>query len=204
MGWSYDDHTEFFTMPDLIEKFSLERLNPAPAAINFSKLDHFNGLHIRHLDTADLTQRIKPTFESAGYQVDDEKLSQITPIIQQRMVTLDEAPAIAGFFFQEDVHPSPEELVGKKMTAPESAEAARRAYDVLSELPEITPETTETPMRALAEELGLKAGQLFGILRLAVTGQRVSPPLFESMAIVGKGKVLERIQTAVTLLENMN
>ena len=204
MGWSYDDHSEFFSMTDLIEKFSISRLNPSPAAINFSKLDHFNGLHIRNLETADLAARLKPFFESAGYQVDDQTLTKITPILQDRMVTLEDGPIKAGFFFEGEVHPKAEQLVGKKLTAAESAAAARRTYDLLAELPEITPETAEEPMRALADQLGLKAGQLFGILRVAVTGQTVSPPLFESMAIVGKEKTLERIQSAIKILESMD
>ena len=203
MGWSYDDHTEFFTMDDLIHKFSLDRLTPSPAAINFSKLDHFNGLHIRHLSIPDLAQRIRPFFEKAGYAVEEAKLLRIAPIIQERITTLDEAVEMAGFFFRDEVHPKAEELIGKDLSAAASAEAARHAYRVLESLPEITPQTAEAPMRALAEELGLSAGQLFGILRVAVTGQRVSPPLFESMAIVGKEKVLERIRKAIAILESL-
>jgi glutamyl-tRNA synthetase len=203
MGWSLDDHTEFFTMEDLIVGFNLDRLNPSPAAINFSKLDHFNGLHIRNLSVPELASRLKPFFETAGYMVEDEKLLRITPIIQERIVTLQDAVEIAGFFFEEEVRPVPEELIGKKLTAEESAQAARRAYEVLATLPEITPETAEMPLRALADEMGLKAGQLFGILRVAVTGQKVSPPLFESMAIVGKKKVLQRIEDAIQALDKM-
>ncbi len=201
MGWSFDDHTEFFTLPDLIEKFSLERLNPAPAAINFSKLDHFNGLHIRSLSQADLAGRLKPIFESAGYQVDPETLLKVTPLIQERMVTLDDALEKASFFFASEVHPTPDDLIGKNMTPAESALAAQQAYQLLASLPEINPETSEEPLRALAGELGLKVGQLFGILRVAVTGQTVSPPLLESMAVIGKQKVLERIRHAISLLE---
>jgi len=204
MGWSYDDHTEYLNMPDLIEKFSIARLNPSPAAINFSKLDHFDGLHIRQLETADLAARLKPFFEAAGYQVDEETLIQVTPLIQERMVTLEDSLAMASFFFQQEVHPEPQDLIGKKMTIVESATAAQCAYDVLVELPQITSESAEAPMRALAEELGLKVGQLFGILRVAVTGQRVSPPLFESMEIIGRKKTLERIQNAVTILKEMS
>ena len=203
MGWSYDDRTEFFCMNDLIEKFSLDKLNPSPAAINFTKLDHFNGLHIRALQVDDLAGRIKPYFEHAGYTVDEKRLPQIAPIIQERMVTLDEAPGMAGFFFQDEVTPAPADLVGSKMTPAESAAAARRAYDLLASLTEISLQSAEPPMRLLAEELGLSAGQLFGILRVAVTGQKVSPPLFESMAIIGKERVLERVGAAVWLLENM-
>jgi glutamyl-tRNA synthetase len=201
MGWSYDDHTEFFTLPELVEKFSLDKLNPSPAAINFTKFDHFNGLHIRRLGAADLARRVKPFFESAGYRADEERLLEIVPLIQNRIVTLDDAPVMGGFFFREDIHPAPGDLVGKNMTPAESATAARKAYEILAELTEVNQQTAEEPLRLLAESLGLSAGQLFGILRAAVTGQTVSPPLFESMAVIGKTKVLERIQKAIEILE---
>ena len=203
MGWSYDDHTEFFTLDNLVEMFNIERLNPSPAAINFSKLDHFNGLHIRNLSVPDLAKRIKPFFEKAGYEIEDEKLLQVTPLIQQRIVTLEDAPEIGGFFFEDSVHPNPEQLVGKNLTAGESAAAARQALQVLSDLQVIDHETAEEPMRALADQLGLKAGQLFGILRVAVTGRTVSPPLFETLEVIGKKTVLERIQQAIELLASL-
>ena len=183
--------------------FNIDRLNPSPAAINFSKLDHFNGLHIRSLSTSDLAERIKPFFEKAGYEVDDDKLIMVTPLIQQRIVTLEDAPEMGGFFFEDEVHPIPEQLVGKKMTPAGSAAAARLAYQELSSLQEINHDTAEQPMRALAEQQGLKAGQLFGILRVAVTGRTVSPPLFETMEVIGKKTVLARIQRGIELLESL-
>ncbi len=201
MGWSYDDHTEFFTMDDLVEKFSLENLNPSPAAINYSKLDHFNGLHIRRLAVEDLAQRMKPYFEAAGFQVEDGVLLRITPLLQNRIVTLDDAPEMGGFFFKEEVRPATEILVGQKLSLEQAAEIARSAYKLLEELPEITHETAEQPLRDLAQELGLSAGQVFGVLRAAVTGQTVSPPLFESMAVIGKETVIERIRQAAEVLE---
>jgi glutamyl-tRNA synthetase len=201
MGWSFDDHTEFFTMDDLIEKFDIERLNPSPAAIDFKKLDHFNGLHIRALDAKELAKRLVPYFEKVGYKIDAGKLAPIIPIIQTRMTTLDEGPELAGFFFKEEIAPPVDMLVGKDMTAEQSAKAVRKAVEILEVLPEFRAENTEAPMRAVAEELGLKAGQFFGILRNAVTGQEVSPPLFESMEIVGREVVLARLRRAIELLE---
>ncbi len=201
MGWSYDGQQEFFKIPELVEKFSLDKLNPAPAAINFTKLDHFAGLHVRSLGVNDLAARVKPFFVSQGYAVDDARLEKIAPIIQERIVTLDEAPEMAGFFFKETVEPVVEDLVAKGLTAQESAAAAQKCLDLLSGLDEITPATAEDPMRVLVEEMDLKAGQVFGILRVAVTGQKVSPPLFESMQIIGKEKTLERIRTAIQQLK---
>lgn len=201
MGWSLDDHTEFFTMEDLVKYFSLARLNPSPAAVNFSKLDHFNGLHIRNLSTADLAGRIKPFFEIAGYSPTGEMLKKIAPVIQERIVTVDDAVEMAGFFFEDEVSPKVDDLVGKNMSAKESSDALRQVLHILEPLAEINPESAEEPLRSLAENLGLKPGQLFGILRAAVTGKTVSPPLFESMAIIGKAKVIQRIHSALDLLE---
>jgi glutamyl-tRNA synthetase len=203
MGWSFDDHTEIFTMESLIEKFSLEKLNPSAAAVNFSKLDHFNGMHIRMLTVNDLTQHLLPFFKDAGYQVTEEELRPITPIIQERIVTLNDAVEIAGFFFKEGVVPEPQSLVGKKMTAEQSAAAARAAYEVIAGFPTMELENLEQSLRDLADRLGLKAGQLFGILRMAVTGQKVSPPLIESMIIIGEDEVLNRIRQAADILDGL-
>lgn len=203
MGWSYDDKTEFFTMQDLIEKFDIDKLNPAPAAINFDKFDHFNGLHIRALATDDLAMRVKPFFEKAGYTPDDATLQQIAPIIQERIPALDEAPNMAGFFFKETVTPTLEDLIPKKTMPEQALTVARRALEILASLPDLTHDHAEPPLRALADELDLKAGQVFGVLRVAVTGQTVSPPLFESMAIIGREKVLTRVKAAVDLLANV-
>jgi glutamyl-tRNA synthetase len=203
MGWSYDDHQEFFTKQELIEKFNLEKLNPSPAAINFSKLDHFNRLHIRNLPRDEIMERLVPYYQTSGIQVDKEILHKMIPIIQERLVNLDDAPRISGFFFMDEVKPNPDDLIAKKLTARESAEVVMRSVEVLSALPDLTHEIAETEMRQLVEELGLKAGQVFGILRVAVTGQKVSPPLFESMEIIGKVKVLERLKLAIDVLNEL-
>ena len=202
MGWSYDDHTEFFTLEDLIEKFSIEKLNPSPAAINFSKLDHFNGLHIRSLSVDELKKWIKPQFEKLGYSVDDGLLTQIIPLIRERMVTFDDAPRFAEFFFKDEVNPDVMELIAKNTTAIESAEIAQKCLSLIKETGTIKAEKIESPMRDLVEQLGYKPGQVFGILRVAVTGQAVSPPLFECMEILGKEKVISRLQNAIRLLKS--
>jgi glutamyl-tRNA synthetase len=203
MGWSYDDRTEFFTLRDLVEIFNVAHLSPSPAAINFTKLDYFNGLHIRNLSREDLAHRLAPYINSAGFHLNEKILYQAIPIIRERLVTLDDVITVAGFFFKKDVTPDPNDLVAEGLTSKESAIIARKAYQVLASLPQITKDQAEAPMRNLVDESGLKAGQVFGILRVAVTGQKVSPPLFESMEIIGKDKVLERIQSAIDKLERM-
>ncbi len=199
MGWSYDDHTEFFTLDDLIEKFNLEHLNPSPAAINFSKLDHFNGLHIRNLSDTELARRIAPFFERENIPVDIEKLIRIAPILKERIATLDDAVPMAAFFFKEEVIYSYEEMIPKGLSPDQVKQILKDSYQILSNLPELKVELAEPPMRSYVESSGFSASQVFGILRVAVTGQKISPPLFESMEIIGMEKVLERIEKAIHL-----
>ncbi len=200
MGWSYDDHTELFTLDELVRRFSLTKLTPSPAAVNFSKLDHFNGVYIRALSPDDLAGRLQPFFEAAGLSPDGAKLRRIAPLIQERIHTLDEAVEIAGFFFRDSVDPEPPALVGKDMTRQASAEAARRALGVLQKASSFADERVEAELRQVAEQLGLTPGQLFGILRIAVTGQPVSPPLLPSMDVIGKESVLARVVHAAEAL----
>jgi glutamyl-tRNA synthetase len=202
MGWGVAED-DVMNLEQMVDRFRPDSLNPSPAAINFSKLDHFNGTHIRLLTTEDLAARLKPIFTEAGYTVDDDVLHQIIPLIRERLVTLDDCLSFGGWFFKDDIQPAPEELVAKGLTAAQSADIARQAYDILAGLPEITHATAEEPMRALVEKLDLKPNQVFGILRVAVSGQQVSPPLFESMEVVGREKVLERVQKAIEILEEM-
>jgi glutamyl-tRNA synthetase len=202
IGWSYDDKTEIFSMDELIEKFSIEKLSPAPAVLNYSKLEHFNGVYIRELDPADLAKRIQPFFEEAGYKVDEgAKLLKVAAVLQVRLAKLTEAPAMGGFFFLDEVHPEPESLVGKKMNVESSLEMARRIEGLLESFPDLSEATANQPLRDLAIELGVKAGDVFGFLRNALTAQRVSPPVFETMEIIGRKKVLDRVRKAIVLLE---
>ena len=203
MGWSYDDRTEFFSMADLIEKFNLEHLNPSPAAINFTKLDYFNGLHIRNLSHTDLAHRLEPYITASGLELDEAKLLRAIPIIRERLVTLDDIIPVAGFLFKDEIRPEPADLVGDQLTPAQSARVAREVYKILDRLPEINQEAAEQPLRDLAEQSGLKAGQVFGIIRNAVTGQKNSPPLFECMEIIGREKVLARLQFAADTLDKV-
>ena len=200
MGWGVAED-DVMTLDQMIERFSIDSLTPSPAAINFQKLDHFNATHIRLMTTEDLARRIKPYFVDVGLEVDNDTLLKVTPLIRERLVTLDDCLAFARFFFEEHVEPNPEDLVAKGLDAKQSAEIAKKTYEILASLPELSHQTAEPPMRAYVESSGLNINQVFGLLRVAVTGQKVSPPLFESMEIIGKAKCLERVQMAIELLE---
>jgi len=202
MGWGVAED-DVMTLDEIVERFSIDSLTPSPAAINFQKLDHFNGTHIRLLTTEDLAARIKPYLTGAGLEVSNETLLKVMPLIRERLVTLDDSLAFASFFFKETVEPDPEDLIAKGLDAKQSADIARKSYEILSSLSDISHQTAEPPMRDYVERSGWNANQVFGILRVAVTGQKVSPPLFESMEIIGREKVLVRLQNAIQTLEKM-
>ncbi|MCL4561851.1 MAG: glutamate--tRNA ligase [Chloroflexi bacterium] len=202
MGWGVSEG-DVLTLDDMIARFDIHNLTPSPAAINFAKLDHFNATHIRLLQAGDLAARVRPYFLREGLTVDDAMLLKIIPLIRERLVTLDDCLPFAAWFFRETIQPDPADLIAKNLTAAQSAEVARKSLEILAALPEITPVTADPPLRALVEQMGLGPNQVFGILRVAVTGQTVSPPLFESMEVVGKEKVLERVKNAIAILEKM-
>ena len=198
MGASFGPDENFLTVEDMIEKFSLDHLNPAPARVNYDKLDHYNGLVLRRLAADDLARRIRPFFEKAGLTPDDDQLRRIVPIIQERIVTLDDAVEMAGFFFRPPPQPGAADLAVKGLTPAQCLDALGRARQVLEDLPatEFTHAELETRLRALADALGQKPGQLFGLLRTAVTGQTVSPPLMESMVILGRERTVGSVRWA--------
>lgn len=202
MGWGVAED-DVMTVEQMVERFTIDSLTPSPAAINFQKLDHFNATHIRLLTTADLAARLKPYFTREGLNVNDDVLLKIIPLIRERLTTLDDCISFGAFFFKDEVAPAPEDLVAKGLDAQQSAEIARRAYQILGAQPDITHERCEPPFREYVESSGFNAGQVFGILRVAVTGQKVSPPLFESMEVIGREKCLQRIKNAIEILERM-
>jgi glutamyl-tRNA synthetase len=202
MGWGVAED-DVMTLDQMVERFNINSLTPSPAAINFQKLDHFNGTHIRLLNAEDLAVRLKPYFIGAGLEVPNDVLLKVTPLIRERLVTLDDCLTFASFFFQEDVQPHPQDLIAKGLDSKQSAEIARKAYEILSSLSVISHSIAEPPMREFVESSGFSANQVFGIMRVAVTGQKVSPPLFESMEIIGREKVLQRLQNAIRVLESI-
>ncbi len=200
MGWGVPED-DVMNLDQMIARFDINNLTPSPAAINYQKLDHFNATHIRNLQPEDLAARIKPYFIRDNLNVDDNVLLKIIPLIRERMVTLDDSLAFAGFFFRDRVDPNREDLIPKDLDADRAAEIVQKSYEILSSLPDLSHTLSEPPMRTYVDQSGYSPNQVFGIIRVAITGQKVSPPLFESMEIIGKKKVLERLQEALKLLQ---
>lgn len=201
IGWSFGDEREVFTMSEAIERFDLTHINPANSAFPIEKLDWLNGVYIREMPVEELARRLREPLEQAGFEVNMEVLLMVTPLVQTRIKTLNDVVDMAGFFFSEEFTPSPrEQLIPKKMDAAKTRNALELACSHLAPLENFDHDHMEAEMRALAEELGLKVGDLFSALRSAVTGQVVSTPLFQSMEIIGKEESLRRIQLAIEIL----
>jgi glutamyl-tRNA synthetase len=208
LGWSYDDRTEIFNRDGLISNFSLKRVGKTPSIFNVEKLTWMNGVYIRKLEEKDLAERIVP-FLAKGIGMKEEELRgrkeliEIIPLIRERIKRLKDIVDMADFFFVEEITYEPELLIGKKMTAEESLWALTETRDVLEALPDFDSDTIEIALRSLADELGLKTGQLFGIIRVAATGKKVAPPLFGTLSVLGKERVLKRIGRAIKALKSV-
>jgi glutamyl-tRNA synthetase len=196
VGWSYDDKTEIFSRKELIRYFDLSGVNSSAARLSYERLEWMNGYYIRQLSVEDLSKRLVPFMLEAGFHVTAAQMQPIVPLIQERLKTLSDVVDKAAFFFRDELQYDSRLLVGKKMTAHESLLALDRAREVLAGLPDFQIETSEPAMRSVAEELGLKAGQLLSIIRVAVTGDTVSPPLFETVAVLGRARTLTRLARA--------
>ena len=199
IGWSFGDDREVFTMEETIERFDLSRVNPAGGKFPLEKLDWLNGVYIREMAPDRLSEKLRERMEAAGFRVDPVQMRRITPLIQPRIQSLNDVVEKAAFFF-EDVHPTAETLVQKKMDVAQTRDALDAALDLLETLSDFDAETLEEALRAQCDRLGLKTRQFFGLLRVALTAQEVAPPLFETMSILGREESIRRIQAAQALL----
>jgi len=200
MGWSYDDHTEFFSLEDLVKKFSLEKLNPSPAAINFSKLDHFNKLHIKQLSDEELAERLYPYFQEAGFKTEKDKLVGIAPALKDRITTLDDSVEKCAFLFTEKIQHEKDSLFIKDVEEKRIANIAAETIELLHGEMNWQVADLEKVLTSYMEAQELTPGQYFSFLREAISGQRVTPPLFESMVVLGKEATLKRLESASKLI----
>jgi glutamyl-tRNA synthetase len=206
LGWSLDDSREFFTLQELEQLFSLERLNKASATFDYKKLDWFNGQYIRRLEPRRLVRLLLPYLQAAGLVSDPPTpresriLEGLPALVQERLTVLAEAVELTRFLFQDVEIPAAEELVPKRWDAARTADALGRAEQLLGGFDARSDAQAEQDFRSLAEEMGVKLGDLLLPVRVAVTGSRVSPPLFGSMRLLGEGEVTKRIGRARTVL----
>jgi glutamyl-tRNA synthetase len=208
LGWSLDDKTELMSREKLIDNFSLERVSRTAAIFNKDKLEWMNGVYIRRLNLEDFTQQALP-FLDRGLPSEVKRplptnyISQVMSLVQERAKTLAEVSELTQFFFVTKLSYESRLLIVKKMNHELAIKALETSLKRLEELPVSDEESLETTIRPLAEELGLKTAQLFGTLRVAVTGRTVAPPLFQTMSVLGKEYCLKRVREAITSLRQM-
>ncbi|MDE2839640.1 MAG: glutamate--tRNA ligase, partial [Chloroflexota bacterium] len=204
LGWNPGDTQEVFSLEELVAAFSLERVNRANAVFELQKLVWLNGVYIRSLTVPDLTERSVPFLAEAGViaaeNVDRTYLQDAIGLEQERLKNLAEAPSVLDFFFADDVTPEPKLLVAKKQTPADSLSALQRVHEQLALLASWDHEPIEACLRGLAAELGWKAGQLFMPIRVAITGKTATPPLFETMVVLGSERTLTRLAAAIDAL----
>jgi glutamyl-tRNA synthetase len=204
LGWSLDDKTEIISREQLVRDFSLERIAKTGAIFNIDKLNWMSGVYIRQLNAEEFLQRVLPFLEAGLPQgikrpLSTEYVQQIAPLIQERITTLGEAAEYAEFFFVDELDYDPA-LLGADVTAEAALEALQAANKGLQDLDSFDASSLEGLLRPLAAELGLKTGEFFGLLRVATTGRTAAPPLFQTMAILGRERCLKRIEAALRKL----
>jgi glutamyl-tRNA synthetase len=182
LGWSYDDRTELMSVDEIIERFTLERVGASPAVFDYTKLTHFNGIYLRALAPEEYADRLVAYLREQGYDWDEELIRRAAPLVQEKIATLGEFPQFAGFLFAR-----PDAQAGDGTVLPAAAEA-------LGEVEPFDAQRIEEALRSLAERLGLKPREAFQPIRLALTGSKVSPGLFESLELLGKEEALARIR----------
>jgi glutamyl-tRNA synthetase len=184
LGWAPDGETTIMSRDELVERFDLERVGASPATFDYAKLDWMNGVYLRELAPASYADALLGFLREQGFDWDEERVRAAAPLVQEKIARLGEFPAFAGFLFGE-VEPDPVLLDADVLTAASTA---------LEEVEPFAAEPIEAALKALCERLGLKPRQAFQPIRVAVTGSRVSPGLYESLELLGRDESLERIR----------
>ena len=204
LGWSLDDKTEVMPLDTIMENFTLGRVGKPAAIFDREKLSWMNGVYIREMAAEALADAMLPFLErglpAELLPVDREYLLRIVPLVQERLKLLSEAAEMTAYFFEAQPDYDPATLVQRGATAEETLAALERAGNDLRVVPDFTAPVLEELLRRAGEELGLAPRRFFGTLREAVTGRSVSPPLFETMEVLGRERVLPRLQWAIDRL----
>ena len=211
LGWSPKNDREYLTLGELKTLFTIENVNRANAVVNFKDDDPFdpkavwlNAEHLRALPVEELSKLMAPFFERAGLKPSAEKLQAVTPLIRERIRLLGEAVGAADFFFVEELAPyDPAELIPQKGDAALAKRVLAKAQEVLATTT-FDHDSLDAALRGAASELGVKAGPMFQPIRVAVCGRKNAPPLFETMAVLGREVCLARIQRAEASLHSLN
>ncbi|MEW5987353.1 MAG: glutamate--tRNA ligase [Chloroflexota bacterium] len=203
VGWAFGEDREKFPIEEAIPRFELKSINPAPARLPYAKLDWLNGQYIQAMTPLELARAVKPFLDAAGYEVNPEALLTVIPSLSVRLKRLNEAVEFLRFLFDDrPLALTAADLTDKKLGADGGLAAYRQARDLVAAVEPYNLEQIEAGLRQLGERVSSngKAGPFLGKLRLAITGQPVSPPLFESMLALGRQRVLGRLDEVIALM----
>ena len=189
LGWSYDDKTTIMSPDELIERFSLDRVVPSPATFDYEKLDWLNGMHLRALSPDEYADELVKFVRDEGYDWDEALVRRAAPIVQEKIERFGQFPDFAGFLFR-DIEPQAAALQNG------GAPVVTAARDELARVEPFAAPEIEAALRSLAERLELSPRKAFEPIRIAVTGSKVSPGLFESLELLGKEETLRRLSAA--------
>jgi glutamyl-tRNA synthetase len=203
LGWAIAEDRDIFSLKEMVEAFQLERVNPNPARFDLKKAEAINATHLRALEIDDLTDRMLPFLQQAGVLPDvvgDEQralLAEAAPLVRERMTTLADVVDMLGFLFVDEASFTRDPADTAKLLDDDGRGVVKTAHDALADLDAWdTPAIEEALRSALVEGLGLKPRNAFGPVRVAITGRRISPPLFESMELLGRERSLARLHSA--------
>ncbi|HEU5456735.1 MAG TPA: glutamate--tRNA ligase [Nocardioides sp.] len=204
LGWAIGPDRDVFTLEEMVAAFDIKDVNPTPARFDRKKAEAINASHMRLITLEDMTERVIPFLQRAGVVsdpvTDDERrlLDHAMPLVNERMNKLAEAPGLLGFLFVDEEAFTRDESDVAKVLDESGRDVVRAAHEALSALSDWDTAAIEEALRAkLVEELGLKPRNAFGPVRVAVTGSRISPPLFESLELLGRERSLARLDGAL-------
>lgn len=209
VGWSYDGQREFFTREELEKVFSLEKIIKSPGVFDYKKLDWYNGHYIRQKDDAGLALLLEPYLQNAGYigtpptEEEHAKVRELVPLVKERLKLLSDVVPMTGFLFSDPGSPAVADLLPKKQDAAQTLHVLEQAYALFRPMLEAgkSDEAVEARLVALAGEAGVKVNGVFQPIRVAVTGSTVSPPLFDSIRVLGIQTSFSRIERAIDILK---
>jgi glutamyl-tRNA synthetase len=189
IGWAPDGETTIMSRDELLERFRLDAVSASPGTFDYAKLDWMNGVYIRALDPDAFADEVVRYLRDQGLDWPEERVRAMAPLVQEKVGRLGEIPALTAFLFA-DVEPDPDAL---------DARILGEAHRVLSEVPSWSAPEIETALKRLCDELGEKPRTVFAPIRVAVTGSRISPGLYESLEVLGRETSLARIGRGVEL-----
>ncbi len=204
LGWAIAADRDIFTLDEMVQAFDIKDVNPNPARFDLKKAEAINASHMRMISIEDMTGRVIPFLQAAGFVsdpvTDDERtlLDSAMPLVNERMNKLAEAPDMLGFLFVDESAFTRDEADVEKLLTEDGRAVVQASYDALAALDSWTTESIQTALQTrLVDEMGLKPRNAFGPVRVAVTGRRVSPPLFESLELLGRERGLARLEGAL-------